>query len=69
MHLTRIYDIVGKLTTWTLIISDSEMKGLKLIEHDRWLIEECEKSPELSDKLLALGEIVRNLERVSVETR
>ncbi len=68
MHLTRVYDTVGKLTTWTLIISDSEMKGLKLSKWDRRLIEECEKSSELSDKLLALGEIVRNLERVSVET-
>ncbi len=68
MLLTTCHDVVGKQTTWVLTISDSEMRELKLSELDRRLIEECEKSSELSDKLLALGEIVRNLERVSVET-
>lgn len=53
----------GKRTIY-LEITDHDLMNISLDDHDQKLIHECEKSEKVSDKLLALELMVRNIEGV-----
>lgn len=48
---------------FTIIIDDTDTIGIKYSNWDLRLFEECEKSNQIADKLLALETIVRKVEQ------
>ena len=48
--------------SYLLRISDAEFSSMLLSKFDRLLIDECDGSEKISDKLLALETIVRRIE-------
>ena len=62
MKLTCIEDIENRQTIYNLSVSDAEFIRAYLDNFDRLLIDECEKSDKISDKLLALETITRRIE-------
>lgn len=61
VNLTVNYDAHERV--YVLKIADLEMHTMDLDEMDKRLIKECESSKLISDKLLALECIARNIER------
>ena len=48
--------------TFTLRISSIDLRDVNLTNFDALLLSECEKSPKISDKVLALETLVRRIE-------
>ena len=62
MKLTCIKDVENQRTIYKLSISDAEFIQAIFYNSDRLLIDECEISDRVSDKLLALETITRRIE-------
>ena len=65
MELTQERDEVG-YTIYRLVIPDIELVRCKLYQHDWLLLNECEQSGLISDKLLGLETIARRIEGVKI---
>ncbi len=62
MKLACIKDVENRQTIYKLTISDAEFIRAFFDGFDRMLIDECEISDKVSDKLLALETITRRIE-------
>ena len=62
MKLTNIKDIENLQTIYRLSITHTEFAQVSFNDFDRLLIDECETSDRVSDKLLALEMIARRIE-------
>ena len=62
MKLTCVRDEMKKQTVYALNISEAEFVRAYYDSFDRLLIDECEISDKVSDKLLALEVVARRIE-------
>jgi len=68
MKLTTWHDPGKHLTTWKIEIPDAAMADYHPLLFDQVLLEQCERTGLIADKIFGLAEIVRNIER-AVESR
>jgi len=62
MQLKQIDNLERGSRIYNLEITDDDLRLVNLLKVDELLIEECEKSEKISDKLLALETIARRIE-------
>jgi hypothetical protein len=62
LKYSESFDPTNLTNTVTIEINDLEMVLLKLDRFDRLLLDECNKSNKISDKLLALECMARRIE-------
>ena len=62
MKLSCIRDVENQQTVYKLSMTDSEVTQVFLGNFDKLLIDECETSDKIADKVLALEMITRKIE-------
>lgn len=60
---------ISKHTIYTLVISDVDLMKIDIDRFTTVLLAECAKSDKVSDKLIALTEIVKKIEDLSPQDK